>query len=221
MAPPAEVLEQAHRNPQKLNSKKWVAKSLNQQPNCPQAPAHGPRSHVGVVVHPSDQVLVAEALVDASSALVNSYGLGLVLSSAAAVSKSKLAEAEVGSKGSSSGMEGNVDQLSQDGQALPCDAGAEVDTSEFGIYVDGSAPGVPTGSLKEGTSEEISSVAFISLTRDEGSSNLPELIADRDSDQSPCHQVTNSDDQIERFSDEAPSVEACNSSGVALNLAIL
>ncbi|GMH05964.1 hypothetical protein Nepgr_007804 [Nepenthes gracilis] len=93
-------------------------------------------------------------------------------------------------------MEGNVDQLSQVGQALP-------------------TPGVPTRSLKEGTSEEISSVA----SRVEGSSDLPELIADRDSDQSPCHQVTNSDDQIDRFPDEAPSVKACNSSGVALNLA--
>ncbi|GMH06150.1 hypothetical protein Nepgr_007990 [Nepenthes gracilis] len=82
-------------------------------------------------------------------------------------------------------MEGNVDQLSQFGQALPGDAGAEVDTSKYETYVDGLAPGVPTGSLKEGTSEEISSVAFISLSRVEGSSDLPELIADRDLDQSP------------------------------------
>ncbi|GMH06151.1 hypothetical protein Nepgr_007991 [Nepenthes gracilis] len=80
------ILSPTHRNPRNLNSKKWVAKSPNQQPNCPQAPAHGPRSHVGVVVHPFDQVLVAEALEDASSALVNSSGLGLVLSSTAAVS---------------------------------------------------------------------------------------------------------------------------------------
>ncbi|GMH25362.1 hypothetical protein Nepgr_027205 [Nepenthes gracilis] len=71
----------AHRNTHTINSKKWVAKSLNQQPNCPLAPALGSGSHVGEVVHPSDQVLVTEALVDASSAHVEPSRMGLVLCS--------------------------------------------------------------------------------------------------------------------------------------------
>ncbi|GMH21319.1 hypothetical protein Nepgr_023161 [Nepenthes gracilis] len=49
----------AHRSSQPLNSKKWVAKSPNQQPNCPQTPAYEPGSPVGLVVHPSDRLLDA------------------------------------------------------------------------------------------------------------------------------------------------------------------
>ncbi|GMH18595.1 hypothetical protein Nepgr_020436 [Nepenthes gracilis] len=60
----------------------------------------------------------------------------------------------------SSEMETNVDHLSLMCQALPGDAGDEVDPSEYGHSVDRSAPGIPTGSLKEGTSEEISRVAI-------------------------------------------------------------
>ncbi|GMH14610.1 hypothetical protein Nepgr_016451 [Nepenthes gracilis] len=91
----------AHRISQHLNRQKWVSKSLQQQPNCPQAPAHESGSRVGLVVHPSDRMLDAEALKESSSAHVipSSSGMGHVLCSTAADSNSELAEAEVGLKG--------------------------------------------------------------------------------------------------------------------------
>ncbi|GMH22080.1 hypothetical protein Nepgr_023923 [Nepenthes gracilis] len=110
----------AYRNTHSINNKKWVAKSLIQQPNCPLDPALGPGTLVEEVVLPSNQVRVAEALVDASSAHVVPSGIGLVLCSSAA----KLAMDAAGLKGSSSGLEGNVDQVSQDCQ-VPCGTGAE------------------------------------------------------------------------------------------------
>ncbi|GMH25435.1 hypothetical protein Nepgr_027278 [Nepenthes gracilis] len=136
------------------------------------------------VALPSDQVLVAEVPVDASSAHVEPSGMGLVLCSSAA----ELAKAAVGPKGTSSGME---------------------------------APGAPPGSLLKGTSEEISSVAIISFTSVEGSSDLPELLAERDSDLSPCHQAIIPDNQIERSPDVqelqcGPPVElTCKAPGAA------
>ncbi|GMH22864.1 hypothetical protein Nepgr_024707 [Nepenthes gracilis] len=91
----------AHRISHHLNSQKWASESLQQQPNCPQAPAHEPGSHVGLVVHPSDRMLDNEALKESSSAHVipSSGGMGRVLCSTVADSDSEPAEAKVGLKG--------------------------------------------------------------------------------------------------------------------------
>ncbi|GMH22941.1 hypothetical protein Nepgr_024784 [Nepenthes gracilis] len=93
--------EPSHHISQHLNSQKRGSRSLHQQPNCPQAPAHEPGSHVGLVVQPSDLMLDAEALKESSSAHVipSSSGMGCVLCSTATDSVSEPAEAEVGLKG--------------------------------------------------------------------------------------------------------------------------
>ncbi|GMH21320.1 hypothetical protein Nepgr_023162 [Nepenthes gracilis] len=92
----------AHRISQHLNSQNRVSRSLQQQPNFPQAPAHEPGSHVGLVVHPPDLMFDAEALKESSSAhVIPSFsGMGRVLCSDAADSDSEPTEAEVGLKGS-------------------------------------------------------------------------------------------------------------------------
>ncbi|GMH22896.1 hypothetical protein Nepgr_024739 [Nepenthes gracilis] len=88
----------AHRNSQLLNNKKWVSKSLIQQPNCPQPPAYGSKSHFGLVVHPFDRLLDAKVLEEARSTHVihSSNGMGHVHCTTADDPESKPAEAEVG-----------------------------------------------------------------------------------------------------------------------------
>ncbi|GMH18496.1 hypothetical protein Nepgr_020337 [Nepenthes gracilis] len=95
-----------------FSDKKLVAKSLNQQPNCPQPPAYGPGSQVGLVVHPSDRLLDAKVLEEAKSTHVihSSSGMGHVYCSTADDPESKLAEAKVGFK----------DTLVVDGGASHC-----------------------------------------------------------------------------------------------------
>ncbi|GMH22890.1 hypothetical protein Nepgr_024733 [Nepenthes gracilis] len=183
--------------------------------NVPLSPGQASDVSDSNVVHPSERLLDAKVLEEASSAYVihSSSGMGHVHCSTTADPESKLAEAEVGFKdtlvvdggashcpddagGTSSGMEGSVDQLSQEGQALPCVTGAEVDTSDYETSVDGDAheddvdnqpprllpDGDPLDLCEKVSSEETSSddqsgeeSSSDDQSGEESSSNCPEL----------------------------------------------
>ncbi|GMH25386.1 hypothetical protein Nepgr_027229 [Nepenthes gracilis] len=169
----------AYLNPLKLSSKKWVAKCQNQQPKSPRIPTLGPKCQSGVVIHPSDQMQGAEALVDTCDAHEKSSENGLELCSIPADSDSKLVEAAEGSNCFPPELEGSMDQSTPDfcvRAALQCpEAGSHLDPAA-GIYVLPNAEAETVtldGSIASDAGVSHVAVALLEDPRDAGSPPRP------------------------------------------------